>query len=86
MSGLIQSYDPISSVTPVCDIRTQGAVINGSTAIDSAVQACINYLYTLSGGGGTVFLPCIKSGGTGAGGLIFITYTAGDTLFAQAIF
>ena len=67
MSGLIQSYDPISSVTPVCDIRTQGAVINGSAAIDSAVQACVNLVNSQYGATGTVLLPCVKQNSTGPG-------------------
>ena len=66
LSGTQQLYDPVASVTPWCDIRTQGAIINGSTPIDNAVQACDNLLYTLNGGTGTIFLPCIKAGG-GAG-------------------
>ena len=66
VTGNVNSAKLILSASPWCDIRSQGAVINGSTDIGAAVQACDSLLYTLNGGTGTIFLPCIKAGG-GAG-------------------
>ena len=66
-SGSATGYDAIPSITPVCDIRAHGAVINGTTPIDSAVQACINVVNSLYGATGTVLLPCVKQNSTGPG-------------------
>jgi len=63
-SSLLQQS--ITALSPVCDIRSQGAVIDGSTPIDSALQACISLVGSLYGGTGTVFLPCGITG-SGAG-------------------
>jgi len=65
-SGGQQAYDAIPSVTPVCDIRAWGAHIDGTTPIDSAVQACINVIGAQYGATGDILLPCIRpSGGAG---------------------
>ena len=58
MAGTQQLFDAIPSVTPVCDPRTQGMVVDGATPIDSAVQACVNLVNSKSGGTGIVLLPC----------------------------
>jgi len=62
-AGTQQLFDAIPSVTPVCDIRTQGAVIDGVTDIGPAVQACVNLINALYGGTGTIFFPCIGASG-----------------------
>ena len=66
ISGSRAAYDAVSSVTPAADIRAYGAHIDGSTPIDTAFQAAINDATTISGGTGTVLLPCVGAGG-GAG-------------------
>ena len=63
MAGTQQLFDAIPSVTPVCDIRTQGAVIDGVTDIGPAVQACVNLVNSLNGASGTILFPCVGSGG-----------------------
>ena len=63
MAGTQQLFDAIPSVTPVCDIRTQGAVIDGVTDIGPAVQACVNLVNSLHGASGTILFPCVGSGG-----------------------
>ncbi len=67
VTGNVKAAESIPSLSPWCDIRSQGAVINGTTSIDSAVQACINLVDSVSGGTGTVLLPCIRAGSTGPG-------------------
>jgi len=76
ISGSQQANDAIPSITPFCDIRAYGAVINGTTPIDSAVQTCINLVNSLHGGTGTIFLPC----GGQTGGLPWGRYLANSSL------
>ncbi len=66
VTGKVKEAESIPALSPWCDIRSQGAVIDGATPIDSAVQACINIVDSAYGATGTVFLPCVKQGG-GAG-------------------
>jgi hypothetical protein len=63
VTGNVKAAESIPALSPWCDIRSQGAVIDGATPIDSAVQACINIVNSKYGATGTVFLPC--SGATG---------------------
>jgi hypothetical protein len=65
VTGNVQAAKSISALSPVCDIRSQGAVIDDATPIDSAVQACINIVNSVYGGTGTVFLPCVRQDSTG---------------------
>jgi hypothetical protein len=67
VTGSVKAAESIPALSPVCDIRSQGAIINGSAPIDSAVQACINLVDSVYGGTGTVLLPCIHAGSTGPG-------------------
>ena len=64
-SSLLQQS--ITALSPVCDIRSQGAIIDGATPIDSAMQACVNLVSSQYGATGTVLLPCVQKNGTGAG-------------------
>jgi hypothetical protein len=67
VTGSVKAAESIPSLSPWCDIRSQGAVINGTTPIDSAVQACINIVDSVYGGTGTVLLPCVRQNSTGTG-------------------
>jgi hypothetical protein len=67
VTGSVKAAESIASLSPWCDIRSQGAVINGTTPIDSAVQACINIVDSVYGGTGTVLLPCVRQNSTGPG-------------------
>ena len=67
VTGNVKAGKAIPALSPWCDIRSQGAVIDGATPIDSAVQACINIVDSVYGGTGTVLLPCVRAGSTGAG-------------------
>jgi hypothetical protein len=67
VTGNVRAAESIPALSPVCDIRSQGAVINGITPIDSAVQACINNVDSIYGGTGTVLLPCVRQNSTGPG-------------------
>ncbi|MGB6857369.1 MAG: hypothetical protein WBE03_10840, partial [Terracidiphilus sp.] len=64
VTGNVKAAEAIPALSPVCDIRSQGAVINNATPIDSAVQACVNLINSTYGATGTVLLPC---GGIGGG-------------------
>ena len=64
VTGNVKAAKSIPALSPLCDIRSQGAVIDGVTPIDSAVQACINLVNSIYGAAGTVLLPC---GGLGGG-------------------
>ena len=48
----------ITSLSPVCDIRAFGAVLDGITDIGSAVQACINQSTSAPGNSYTILFPC----------------------------
>jgi hypothetical protein len=63
VTGNVKAAASIPALSPVCDIRAYGAIIDGHTPIDSAVQACINNVDSTPGSTGTVFLPC--NGGVG---------------------
>jgi hypothetical protein len=63
----VKAAESIPALSPWCDIRSQGAVINGTTPIDSAVQACINIVDSVYGGTGIVLLPCVRQNSTGPG-------------------
>ena len=67
VTGNVKAAESISAVSPRCDIRSQGAVIDGTTPVDSAVQACINIVDSVYGGTGTVLLPCVRQDSTGPG-------------------
>ena len=67
LTGSVKAAKSIPALSPWCDIRSQGAVIDGVTPIDSAVQACINLVDSVYGGTGTVLLPCVRAGSTGPG-------------------
>jgi hypothetical protein len=47
-----------SEISPQEDIRAFGAVIDGKTPIDSALQAAVNAYGGLAGHSGTILLPC----------------------------
>ncbi len=64
VTGNLKAAESIPALSPACDIRSQGAVINNATPIDSAVQACVNLINSTYGATGTVLLPC---GGLGGG-------------------
>ena len=67
LTGNLKVAKAIPALSPWCDIRSQGAVIDGVTPIDSAVQACINIVDSVYGGTGTVLLPCVRQNNTGPG-------------------
>jgi hypothetical protein len=63
VTGSVKAAESIPALSPWCDIRSQGAVIDGATPIDSAVQACINLVVSAYGATGTVRLSCAAPGG-----------------------
>ena len=67
VAGSVKASKSIPALSPWCDIRSQGAVIDGATPIDSAVQACINIVDSVYGGTGKVLLPCVRQNSTGPG-------------------
>ncbi len=67
VTGNVGSAKSSTSLSPVCDVRSEGAVINGTTDIYSAVQACISNVDSVYGGTGIVRLPCVRAGSTGPG-------------------
>ena len=68
VTGNVKAAEAIPALSPVCDIRSQGAVINNATPIDSAVQACVNIVNSVYGGTGTVLLPCVAARSAGGPG------------------
>ena len=62
VTGNVAASELIPSTSPVCDIRSQGAVLDGATDIGPAVQACVNQAVLDAGATGgnsyTIFLPC----------------------------
>ena len=59
IAGNVTPNASITKTSPVYDIRAYGAVIDGATDIESALQAAWN---AMPSSGGTVLLPCTGSG------------------------
>jgi hypothetical protein len=56
--GNMTAAQMVTQVSPLEDIRAYGAMVDGKTPIDSALQAAVNAYGALPGHSGTILLPC----------------------------
>lgn len=85
-SGSLNPNTVISKLSPMADIRANGAVIDGATDIGPALATSISQCNSANGNSCTVLLPCTGPNGCfWANGSDGVTLASGVTLILQGI-